>query len=158
MKKKHLARWIFLFLWTSISWGQNISEKDSLEIMKKVNTVFDLFEKPDFKHFKKISAEKIYCIICFDRPDFKEEPNMLDRKEFFDDYLNQIKQSPNFIRATKSKNIILIRENDHRNNITVFFTIFQQDELAPGHEGGQFGIYFKKVNREFKFAGMETVP
>lgn len=156
--KTHITILTILFLLTSISWGQNISAKDSLKLMKQVDTLFDLFENPDFTSFEKISTEKIYCIICFDRPDFEEEQYMLDRKDFFDNYLSKVAQFENFNRATKSKDIMLMKEDNHRTDISVFFTIYQQDELALGHEGGQFGIYFKNENGEFKFAGMETVP
>lgn len=147
-----------LFLLTSPSWSQTISISDSLEIRNKVHTVFELFENPDFSEFEKISTEKIYCIICFNRPDLIDEPFMLDRKEFFDNHLKEINKSDHFIRAKKSKKIILIKDNDHRTDITVFFTIYEEDELYPGHEGGQLGIFFKKVNGDYKFAGIETIP
>jgi hypothetical protein len=52
----------------------------------------------------------------------------------------------------------MVKENNHRTGITVFFTIYKKDELAPGHEGGQLGMYFKKVNNVYKFAGIETIP
>lgn len=126
--------------------------------MESVDTVFALFEDPDFTTFERISIEKIHCMICFDQPDFADEPYMLDRIEFYEKHLSRIKQFDNFIRATRSKDVMFIRENGQIADVTVFFTTYQKDELAPGHEGGQFGISFKKVNGEFKFAGMETVP
>ncbi len=156
--KKYSVIFPILLLWTLTLWGQTIDQKDSLEIVNKVNILFDLFENPDFTDFEKISTQKIYCIICFHLPVSDEEWSILDRKEFFDNHLNKIKRSDKFIRATKSKEIMFIRENNVGADISIFFTIYQQDELAPGHEGGQFGISFKKVNGEFKFAGMETVP
>jgi hypothetical protein len=148
----------FLILWNS-SIGQVISQKDSLEILRKAEIVFNLFENPDYTLFKEISTDRIYCILCFDLPFLGEEdPYILDRKEFFDYHLKKINTYDNFIRATKSTEIILLKENDHRTDITIYFTIYQKDELAPGHEGAQLGLYFKKVNGEFKFSGMDTIP
>lgn len=156
--KRHLTILTTLLTLSSLSWGQTITPKDSLVIMANVETVFNLFENPDYKDFEKKSTEKIYCIICFDRPILNDEPYMLDRKEFFDNHLTEIKKCDSFIRATKSKDVRLIKEINQSTDITVFFTIYKKDELAPGHEGGQFGIYFKKIKGEYKFAGMETMP
>ncbi len=83
---------------------------------------------------------------------------MIERKRFFDNHLKHIGQSDDFNRAIKSTEIILLEEKDHRSDITVLFTIYKKDELAPGHEGGQLGMYFKKVKNVYKFAGIETIP
>lgn len=83
---------------------------------------------------------------------------MLNRKEFFDHHINRIKDSNIYIKATKSEEYALIKENYHRTDITIYFTIYQKDELAPGHEGAQLGLFFKKENGEFKFSGMDTIP
>ena len=156
--KRHLTILTVLLLWTSISRGQNVSEKDSVYLMEKVDTLFGLFENPDLTSFERISTEKIHCMICFDGPDLRDEPYMLNRIEFYEKHLNRLKQFDSFIRAKRSKDIMFVRENGQVADVTVFFTIYQKDELAPGHEVGQFGISFKKANGEFKFAGMETVP
>ncbi len=156
--KRDLAILFVLFFWTSFSWGQTVAKSDSIEIMSKVKTVFTLFEKPNFRDFEKISTEKIYCINCFDKHDFREDSYMIDRKEFFEKELKKINQTEYFSRAKKANEIMLTKENDCRTDITVFFTTYKKDELAPGHEGGQLGIYFKKVNGEYKFAGLETIP
>jgi hypothetical protein len=83
---------------------------------------------------------------------------MFEKKDFLDNYLPTIKKSEPYQRATKSNELILINENGNRSDITVLLTIYKQNELAPEHEGVQFGIYFKKVNGEFRFAGIETIP
>jgi hypothetical protein len=156
--KRQLNIITILFLLTSPLWSQDISTSDSLEIRRKVDIVFESFENPDFTKFKKISTDKIYCIICFSEPDFRNEPYMLDRKDFFKEHLEEINKSESFIRAKKSKEIILVQENKSRSDITAFITTWKNNEFAVGHEGAQLGIYFKKIKGEFKFAGIETIP
>lgn len=148
---------IFLFF-TSLTFGQRVSKKDSLLIMIKVKSVFNVIKNPVFSEFEKLSTEKIYCIICFAKPDFTDTPYMLERRKFYDNHLKEFGQSNSFSRALKSTDIIIIKNNDHRTDVTVLFTIYQRGELAPGHEGGQLGMYFKKVNNVYKFAGIETIP
>ncbi|PSL03410.1 hypothetical protein [Cecembia rubra] len=147
-----------LLLLTSNIWGQSVAEVDSLKLMKKVKNIFKLFNQPNYSDFKKISTDEIYCIICSDQQKSVEEPYIFSRKSFFDNHLTSINSSDNFIRATKSSTVKLIKENAKMTDITVLFTIYQRDELAPGHEGGQLGIYFKKVKDDYKFAGIETIP
>ena len=146
----------FLFF-TSLSFGQRVSETDSLLIISKVKSVFNVFRKPNFSEFKKLSTERIYCIICLDKPEFRDAPNM-ERRRFYNHHLKEIGQCDGFTRAMKSTEVILVNEIGDRTGITVLFTIYKKDELAPGHEGGQLGMYFKKVNNVYKFAGIETIP
>jgi hypothetical protein len=129
-----------------------------LKVVKAFETLFTAIETDDMETLTNISNDRIYCIICSDSSDFTDSPYMFDKKDFLENHLEKIKNSETYQRATKSDQLILIKENDQRTDITAFWTIYKQDELAPVHEGGQFGIYFKRVNGEFKFAGMETIP
>jgi len=142
----------------SSSWSQTIQQSDSSAVINQMNAVFHLFTHPDLTAFKDISTEKIYCIICFDKADLSEQPYMLDRKDFFLNYLKMISGSESFLRAKQSNKKVLIKEDDHRSDITILFTTYTRNELAPGHEGGQMGFYFKKVNGIYKFSGVETIP
>lgn len=86
---------------------------------------------------------------------------MIGRKEFFNNHLNSIRQSDYFIRATKSNDIIIEDTSGDislRADVIVLFTIYNRNELAPGHEGGQFGLYLKKNKNGYKFSGLETIP
>ncbi len=138
--------------------GQCISSADSLKVVKAFEILFAAIETDDMEALINISADSIYCISCSDSPDFSDAPCMFDKKDFLENHLGSIRTIEAYQRATKSDELILVKENDHRTDITAFWIIYKQDELAPGHEGGQFGIYFKRVNGEFKFAGMETIP
>ncbi|MPV86726.1 hypothetical protein [Ostreibacterium oceani] len=157
MKKTIKILAILLFSPTSI-FGQDISSTDSLKVVKTFETLFVAIETDDMDTLTNISTDRIYCIICSDYPDLTDSPYIFDKKAFLKNHLEKIKNSEPYQRATKSDKLILVRGNDHRTDITAFWTIYKQDELAPGHEGVQFGVHFKKVNGEFKFAGMETIP
>jgi len=157
MKKTIKILTILLFGATS-SFGQNISSADSLKIVKASETLFAAIETNDKEILTNISTDKIYCIICSNSTDLSDSPYMFDKKDFLENHLEKIKISESYQRAYKSDELILVKESGYRSDITAFWTIYQKDELAPGHEGGQFGVYFKKVNGEFKFAGMETIP
>jgi len=154
-------KWLFLLtpllLSSSFSWGQPIKNRDSIEVMKAVDVLFELFEKPDLNALEKISTDKIYCLICSDLAEFNGD-YLIDRKDFFENHLNKIRHSDSFKLATKSKDIVLHNTDKPDTDIIVFITVYQANEIAPGHEGGQLGIHLKKVNGKFKFAGMETIP
>lgn len=153
-----ITTFLLLTLFIASSWGQKVSVGDSLKIMTQVDSIFKLFVDPDFSEFEKISTTRIYCTMCFDKPDFKDDRYMLDRKLFFDSYLKDIGKSNLFNRATKKIDILFITDNNRWSDFSVFFTVYQKDELANGHEGGQLGLYFKRHNSNFKFSGIETIP
>lgn len=149
---------IFFLCFSPLSFGQKVNQRDSLMIMSQVKAVFKLFSNPVLSDFERLSTNKIYCIICSDKPDTSEEPYIYDKRIFFDKYLKKVGQSDYFNRAMKSSDIIIVEENDRRTDIIVLFTVYKKNELALGHEGGQLGMYFKKVNNVYKFAGLETIP
>lgn len=157
MKKTIKILTILLLSSTSL-FGQKVPSTDSLKITEAYKALFIAIESNDIETLVNISTDKIYCIICSNLTDFSKSPYMYDKKDFLENHLEKIKNSEAYQRATRSKELILVKENHYRTGITAFWTIYKRDELAPGHEGGQFGIYFKKINGEYKFAGMETVP
>lgn len=140
--------------------AQRISLPDSLQIMKSVDSIFNILKQADYSSFKKSSTKNIYCLPCFTHPNPKK-PYIIDRKEFFNNHLDSIRNSDYFIRAINAKQVIFDRTpNDlyHRADIIVLFTIYNQNELAPGHEGDQFGLYLQKHNKGYRFSGLETIP
>jgi len=156
--KKTLKILIIFLLGSTTLFGQKLSSNDSLKVVDACKYLFTAIDLNDMESLANMSTDKIYCILCSDSPDFSESPYMYDKKDFIENYLDKIKNSESYQRATTSEELKLFKENDHNTNIIAFWTIYEQDELAPGHEGAQFGIYFKKVNGEFKFAGLETIP
>src|SRR5690606_15486621 len=93
----------------------------SLKIMVNVETVFQVLKTADFATFEKMATKTVYCSPCFAKPN-RTNPYMLDSKDFFDNHLTAINQADYFIRATKSHDIILTNDPDHRADIIVLFT------------------------------------
>lgn len=156
--KKTIKILTILLLGSTSLFGQKISSTDSLKVAEAFTALFAAIDSDDMETLDNMSTAKIYCILCSESPDLSESPYMYDKKDFLENHLEKIKNSESYQRATKSDELMLVKENDPRTGITAFWTIYKRVELAQGHEGGQFGIYFKKVNGEFKFAGMETIP
>lgn len=155
---KYLKILSLLLFGSSPIFGQQVSYSDSIKIVQTYKTLFTAINNNDMKTLMKMSNDNIYCLICFDGPDFSDTPYMIEKKNFLENFLPKIKEAEFYQRATKSDEKHFIYENDHRSDITVLWTVYKKDELALGHEGAQFGIYFKKVNGVFKFAGMEMIP
>ncbi|MET3125841.1 hypothetical protein ABID42_000943 [Arcicella rosea] len=149
---------LILIFGVSICKGQSISKNDSLLVMRSLNNVFKNFKNPDFVEFQKISTKVIYCIICEDSKNSKLGIYNLKRNDFFNKHLKAIKNSESWKRASKSKEIILYKQNSRRADVIAFLTTWKANEFAPGHEGAQLGIYFIKENGIFKFSGLETIP
>ncbi|MFB9864364.1 hypothetical protein [Rufibacter immobilis] len=150
-----------LLICAHISFGQSINVTDSLQIREALLQVFRNFEKPNYDDFSKISSEVIYCSICDSRkPKYSSK---MSRRKFYRKNLKEIAKYSIWDRASKSNGIILFKENVGRktnqlSDITAFITVLEPGEYAPGHEGGAIGIQFKKIDGEFKFSGIETVP
>ncbi|MDC1162092.1 hypothetical protein OAT18_01485 [Tenacibaculum sp.] len=120
------------------------SEKEKVESALKAT--FENFDNPNFESFKKITAEKIYCIICFDNPKFTKEPYMVDTKYFFNIFIHKITESKSFKKAKVSTELKIINENNERSDVTAYLTTWQKGELEENHEGKQLGFYLKIKN------------
>ena len=159
MKKKSYII-IFLLLTSFSLLGQNIEKSDSLKIIATLETVFEIFENPDYMNFKSISTNQIYCIPCSDKPDLRNNPYMYNRKDFFKNYLTKIYELEYWKKAVNSEKIIFFKDSRNKKfvDIIVFITTWKENEFAEGHEGAQLGLHFKKIEGEYKFAGIETIP
>lgn len=149
---------IFVMFANSLAYGQDINEKDSLKIVRAVGIVIHNFENPDYNKFEDISTEVIYCILCDGTLESKLDPYVIYRKDFFENHLTNITNFESWKRATTSEELRLIREESKRSDITAYLTTWKKDEWVKGHEGAELGLYFKKVDGEYRFAGIETIP
>ena len=156
MMKYILKSLAILLLCTNGLLGQEISFSDSLEIRQLNQELFDAIYLLDRKSVMEMSAPKIYCTVCTNTTDFSKKPYMIDKNEFISQHLITIRDSEFFKRAKMSSKLNLVREES--GEIVALWRILKPNEIAPGHEGGQLGIYFKKLNGSYSFSGIETIP
>lgn len=152
MKKILLITSILLILF---SCQKENSEKEKVESTLK--SIFENFDNPNFESFKEISAEKIYCIICFENPNFIEEPYKADREYFFNNFIHILPELESFKKAKQFSEFKIVNENNEWSDVTAYLTIWKKGELEKNHEGEQLGIYLKRENGQLKFAGIETI-
>ena len=155
---KRLSFIIFFLLCTQFSSAQSVSKSDSLQVMVAMEKVFRNFESPGFSEFQKIATEEIWCLVCDGALNSEYGPYKIRSKEFYDTYLKNISDSGYWKRAAKSSEIRLQKVKNSSDSITAFITIWNKNEYAPGHEGAELGIHFRKIDRSFKFSGIETIP
>jgi hypothetical protein len=153
MKKILLIIHISLILF---SCQKKYSEKEEVESTLKF--IFENFDNPNFESFKEISTERIYCIFCFENPNFTEEPYKTDREYFFKNFIHIIPELESFKKAKESTELKIVHENNKWSDITAYLTIWKKGELEKNHEGEQLGIYLKRENGQLKFAGIESIP
>ncbi|MEI6574829.1 MAG: hypothetical protein WCO63_01475 [Bacteroidota bacterium] len=152
---------IFVLNWAFIAQGQSVSSIDSLKIVMATEKVFQVFKHPNMKDFRNISSTNVYCLICEEFKNSRQDSVIIDRDVFFSFYLDKINSSDFWKRASVSKERHILKEsvyNQQYADYLVLITIWKENEYAQGHEGAQLGISFKKEGREFKFAGLETIP
>ena len=147
----------FLVITLSSS-GQAVSKSDSLEVLKKCTSLFTAVQDKDVAMLDSMSADSIYCIICYSETDFSATPYTMAKSKFLNVYLNKIIDDTSFKRATTSNECKLMYQYSDKSLVIIFWTVYQPNELAEGHQGAQFGIHFKREEGAFKFAGMETIP
>lgn len=149
---------VILILASNSCLGQRVSSNDSLKIILLAEKVFKILDSKNKIEFGRLATRKFYCILCDGTVNSKYGPYIIKRENFIDTYLPSILMLESYQRAKVSKKYILIPENDYRSDVTLLITVWQKDEIAKGHEGGQFGLYFKRKGDNFKFAGVETIP
>ena len=159
--KKQLIILFIIIISTAITIGQSLSISDSLKLSAAIELVFENFESPDFNEFENISTDVIYCMICEETQVSEPGKYFFNRKEFFDFYIKTISQYDIWERALNSKKIFYHKthsRNKKFGDMIAFFTVWEKDEWAKGHEVAVLGLQFKIVDEEFKFAGIETIP
>jgi hypothetical protein len=166
---KEIAAILCFFLLGMIhSCGQSIDKEkvkdvagsDSVKAVETLKEIFKSFKNVNFQEFEKISSDSIYCMICFKETDFSDKPYMLNRRDFFDNHLQQIIESDIYQNGKLLKNIQIEwtpNDNFKRSDLIVLAENFKGDGILE-EDRQQTGFYMKKVDGNFKFSGIETLP
>ena len=151
---------------------KKISLKDSVELNKMTNDFIKAIENKETKKIKELSLEQIDCALCI-ATDYNHPPKdyivPIDTliNQAYKDFLN----SPLF-KAIKSRGFrmseMTIPEYKPRNlpsnygkDLIVYeawVQTYKPNEWAEGHEGQSHCFQFVKINNEFKFYGLTSIP
>jgi hypothetical protein len=153
-----MLRFLFLLiLYCSIhtSFGQSLSEinrTDSLDVSTFFPNFIKAIKDKDFDFIKKRATLKIACDYCDNR--------YYSIDELLKDPLKDFANSKIFSAYTKRGYSTLREPYQIEENALycVWIALWLPEELGKGHEGGSIGFQFIKVNNEFKFYGLTSVP
>lgn len=152
MKQKTLITILFS-LWSVAIYAQ--SEQADLE--EKTAQVLALIENRDIKTLKQHTTQKMYCGVCFQKPRNKRNPYSVSKSRFYKKHFNTIFDDELTGRLKRNEKIIITEKSRHSDYI-VLFTTYRNNEFDDGHEGAQFGFWFKEENGNLKLSGIETIP
>lgn len=151
---------------------RKIGVNDSIKLSNIWTTFFKALESNDIKEIKRNSLKEINCSLCIDKDNNDpSEDNIIPIDTFINHTSTIFIDSPLF-RAIKKGRIhfaeLMIPDYRTRNlpksygKDLVVFEIWIQtylpNEWVEGHEGQSHGFQFVKINNNFKFYGLTSVP
>jgi len=146
---------------------------DSIELHKAWTFFLKAIENQDTKKIKETSLKNIDCALCISS-DNNNEPEIdyiIPVDTFIYQSYKNFMESP-VLKAIKTRGVknseIHISDYKPRNlpksygkNLILFEIVVQTylpNEWAPGHEGQSHIFQFVKINKEFKFYGLTSIP
>jgi hypothetical protein len=158
------------------SYGSNMND-EFIELGNAWKIFLKAVSSNDIRKIKSLSLEKIRCLACLDNTEEEDkemtkymmtEPDWYEKlykeKIFIpiDTFCKQdypIIFSKSFIKKLQDSETIYTV--DHYNDDIIYeviITTTQPGKIAPGHEGGQHAFQFIKINHDYKFWGIDTIP
>ena len=170
---------VFVFtLVSSIAFAQQDGEMkflemdkaDSIEIDKTFKKFIGAIENKDAETIKRISLSEIDCDLCSDRK-YPKKDYYIPIKKFIKQAFKTYVDSP-LAQAVKTRgyrSIVRFIPNskpqilpsNFGNDLTIYelyVQTYKPNEWMLGHEGQSHAFQFVKVNGEFKFYGMTSIP
>lgn len=144
---------LFLLIFAGHLSAQDLNE----QLMRKADSILSLIEQKDRKALLSETTPSILCYPCQINNSNKEDPYRISAKKFYAKHFKEL-FTPDLLARLKRKNIKVITESAESGIYIVYYTIYEHDEAAPGHEGAQFGIWLKKNGDGFKLTGFDTIP
>lgn len=172
--------YIVTIIITLISVSCNGNKKDAKiglvknEISQTWDNFLNVIESNNRKDFKELSNEKIKCYLCLENTNTEEkeirilrENDSLWYNKIYDDLIyiaidSFVKQdfdlifNPEFVK--------ILKENETKfhkrfiEGIEYYEILVSTTEPILGYEGGQYNFQFKKINGEWKFNEIGTIP
>jgi hypothetical protein len=174
---KHAITTLFILFITLDLFGQGtsspkLSTKDSL----KLTTTWAIFKKglelKDRQTLSNLSLKYVYCDLFVEPdPNSTTSPNpYISFKTFLNEFFAHMPKSKLWSVVKNNKYHFSV-EDDYwhpkngkskkeklQNVYQIWFITSKPNELQKGHEGQTHAFQFVKVNGEFKFYGMTSIP
>ncbi len=144
---KNLALVFFLLLCTK-SYGQI----DTTLIYRKGDNIIRLIENKNIDSLIINSTDSIKCILC---DEVGLEKN-IDSKTFFTQKMHEI-FTPELVSKLKKAPKSIAKQTEPDPSYIVYYKIILKDEIAPNHEGVDFGIWLD-ISNNLKFTAIDTIP
>ncbi|OYD44646.1 hypothetical protein CHU00_15745 [Sphingobacterium cellulitidis] len=144
---KNLTLVLFL-LFCSKSYAQI----DTTLIYRKADNIIRLNENNNIDSLIINSTGSIRCILC-------EEVGLkkyIHSKTFFTHKMQGI-FTPELVSKLKKAPKSIAKEIEPAPSYIVYYKIILKDEIAPNHEGVDFGIWLD-INDNLKFTAIDTIP
>lgn len=134
-------------------------------------SLFKTLEAKDHAAFKKLSLPAVDCIDCVGKPEFNKEGYFVTADVFFYNIAGGFTKSAVYKALTTrgytfSTAVVKgfkprVMPQDYPEDLTlyeVWVPTYKVDELSKGHPGTSHGFQFVKINGEFKFYGLTSIP
>lgn len=126
------------------------AQVDTLAFFNTSDSIIRLIEDRKIEVLLSNSTDSIKCFLCDNRH--------IPALHFFKHELDNIFNDALIKKLKHSAKLLYVDRQDDTNLAIVFYHIYAPNELASGHEGGQFGIWLYRDKGALKFMGIETVP
>jgi hypothetical protein len=151
--------------------GQTISEKDSIKLFGFLNRFVKAIKEKETEKLKNISMDRIDCISCIADRIPPPESYLVPVDTFINQTYRTFEKSRLWDCVRNEQPMINLlkltgkdleqKELKKKEGITIyelFYLTTKPNEIQLGHEGQQTGLQFIKLDNEFKFYGLTTVP
>lgn len=149
---------------------------------KSNNADFDLLDKTfasfikaliknDKPSFTLLSLKQVDCIDCVGKPEFNDQGYFVPSDIFYLNIAKNFNKSPVYKAILKrgyTLDVIQLKNfkpavmpKTYPNDLTlyeVWVPTYLKDELSKGHKGASHAFQFVKINGQFKFYGLTSIP
>jgi len=157
MKSFSLIIGIFSLFASFSCQAQETKQTEEKQILAFADSVVKWIEKKDIKTLQSRTGKLIDCYACSEEFTKNYEGYKLPAADFYKEEFKRLFGADLLTRLKRNKTIY-VKQPEEKNLHVVYYTIFNKDEAAPGHEGGQFGIWVTKENGQYKIYGFDTIP
>lgn len=150
---------ILLFLTFALTAkAQSVSKSDSLEILQTSLDIFQAIALSDQETLKTLMTDPFFCPLCFEGPDLREKPFMISRESFLEEHLEGFRNGEIFKNANLYRTLSLAPNHFDRLQITAYWAFMIPSDSPLQSEGAQLGLEFRKIENEYRWTGISTIP